>query len=159
MAEPWRRVAHECLAPLWAALEVDCSLFPYTCLALLSWGALTGKRFGRIDAVSEVQVYCTSSWSHCSGNVIYIRDTYSALILGEDLWQPFTARKRDQYFVKRGKDRDEDHHTGQLEGRQDYHGEGRGLEKLLFTWTEVQPSWSRSCWRRLGQGRASTLRM
>jgi len=26
-----------------------------------SWGALTGKRFGRIDAVSEVQVYCTSS--------------------------------------------------------------------------------------------------
>ena len=61
MVEPWRRVAHECLAPLWAALEVDCSLFPYTCLALLSWEALTGKRFGRIDAVSEVQVYCTPS--------------------------------------------------------------------------------------------------
>jgi len=34
---------------------------PYTCLALPGWGALTGKRFGRIDAVSEVQVYCTSS--------------------------------------------------------------------------------------------------
>ena len=57
VAEPWRKVAPECLAPLWAALEVDCSLFPYTCLALPGWGALTGKRFGRIDAVSEVQVY------------------------------------------------------------------------------------------------------
>ena len=57
MVEPWRRVAHECLAPLWAALEVDFTLFPYTCLALPGWGALTGKRFGRIDAVSEVQVY------------------------------------------------------------------------------------------------------
>ena len=101
MVEPWRRVAHECLAPLWAALEVDCSLFPYTCLALLSWGALTGKRFGRIDAVSEVQVYCTPSWSHCSGNVIYIRDTYSALIWGEDLWQSFTARKTRSIFIEK----------------------------------------------------------
>ena len=159
MAEPWCRVAHECLAPLWAALEVVCTLFPYTCLALLGWGALTGKRFGRIDAVSEVQVYFRPSWSRCSDNVIYIQDAFSALIWGEDLWQPFTVRKRDQYFLKRGKQRDEDHHTGRQEGRQDYHGEGRGLGKLLYIWIEVQLSCSRSCWRRLGQGRASTLRM